>query len=355
MIGEPIPVIVYRHLFPTPRETDPPSFAAHLKRNLVPEVRAETSTFYGNFDTLESKYPGLDYTHPSHRLRLGRFTHHRRLFRAFDDLGLTKHEILTLCRWEGTLWARESYERMEHITIRDTTGSDILPCDCTGPQTRRRRHPFFVRIDDRNANGNANGDAPASMPAAMPPSTSLPWAMTDGAHEVERGHAHTHPHARPTPDREHGGQDDHHRIEDDQGDDDVADNDNDDDDDDDEELASVGVELNQRLSAAAAARERGAAGVVMDEEWEQWMKEEYERRIRRIDPVGQHHALFGSVHRSLRGPLHLQPLPPASTGPLATSHRPVAGRAGPSTSTSSNATVARPPPRLARTTTLRAT
>jgi len=40
----------------------------------------------------------------------------------------------------------------------------------------------------------------------------------------------------------------------------------------DEEVESVGVALNQRLIAAAAAGGQ-AAGVVMDEEFERWLKE----------------------------------------------------------------------------------
>ena len=42
------------------------------------------------------------------------------------------------------------------------------------------------------------------------------------------------------------------------------------------EIDSVGVELNERLRAAAALREAGNATTVMDEEWEQWLKDEAE-------------------------------------------------------------------------------
>ena len=44
----------------------------------------------------------------------------------------------------------------------------------------------------------------------------------------------------------------------------------------DEEIESVGVELNERLRAAVAQREAGNTGTVMDEEWEQWLKEAVE-------------------------------------------------------------------------------
>lgn len=113
--------LVYNVLFPKPRQNDPSSFAAHAARNLVAEIRIETANYYGPLDCLEAQYPGLDYAFPPHRKRLCRFHHHRRLFRAFDELRLTGTEIAQLCQWEGTRFARERYERNEGITIRDTT------------------------------------------------------------------------------------------------------------------------------------------------------------------------------------------------------------------------------------------
>jgi len=104
-------------LFPNPSSTDPPSFSAHLARNLVPEVRIEVQTFYGDLNSAEARYPGLNYCHPPHRMRLGRFPHHRRLFKAFDQLGLTYSEVQDFCCWEGTKWARERYEKDESVTI----------------------------------------------------------------------------------------------------------------------------------------------------------------------------------------------------------------------------------------------
>lgn len=52
--------------------------------------------------------------------------------------------------------------------------------------------------------------------------------------------------------------------------------DQDDDEESDEEVESVGFELNQRLIQAAAMREQGVS-VVMDPEWEQFLKEAQER------------------------------------------------------------------------------
>ncbi|KAI9660013.1 MAG: hypothetical protein M1821_001365 [Bathelium mastoideum] len=122
---QPIAILLYNYLYPHPRSNDPISFSAHLAKNLVPEVRIETATFYGSLDTIEARYPGLNYSYPPHRKRLGRFAHHANLFKAFDALALTEGEIAGFCRWEGTKWARERYERDEGIKVQDTTGLDI--------------------------------------------------------------------------------------------------------------------------------------------------------------------------------------------------------------------------------------
>ncbi|KAK5130867.1 hypothetical protein LTR08_001588 [Meristemomyces frigidus] len=123
----PLAHVLYAYIFPHPTANDPPSFAAYLARSLVPEVRIEVATFYGDLNSAEARYPGLNYCHAPHRMRLGRFKHHKRLFDAFDSLGLTYNEIQEFCCWEGTKWARERYEKDEGITVHDTTGNDIQP------------------------------------------------------------------------------------------------------------------------------------------------------------------------------------------------------------------------------------
>lgn len=85
------------------------------------------ATFYGDLNSAEARYPGLNYCYPPHRMRLGRFKHHRRLFDAFDQLGLTYNEIQDFCCWEGTKWARERYEKDEGVKVVDTTGDDVGP------------------------------------------------------------------------------------------------------------------------------------------------------------------------------------------------------------------------------------
>lgn len=136
--------LVYKALFPKPKPSDPSSFAAHVARNLVPEVRIETQSFYGALDCLEAQYPGLDYAFKPHRRRLSRFPWHKKLFKAFDDLNLTRDEILTLCSWEGTTSAKEKYEREVSREIRDTTLDGIAVADDRGGPVAyfnsRRRH-----------------------------------------------------------------------------------------------------------------------------------------------------------------------------------------------------------------------
>ena len=66
-------------------------------------------------------------------------------------------------------------------------------------------------------------------------------------------------------------------MEDVQQDGEAEENDMDEDgDDSDVEIQSVGIELNERLRAAVAQREAGNAATVMDEEWEQWLKDAVE-------------------------------------------------------------------------------
>ncbi|EAT81112.1 hypothetical protein HBI56_104400 [Parastagonospora nodorum] len=219
----PISVLVYNTLFPTPSPTDPPSFSAHLSKNLVGEVRIETANFYGSLDTIEARYPGLNYAFAPHRKRLGRFPHHRKLFAAFDSLGLTESEIQGFCRWEGTLWARERYERDEGVKVVDTTGCEI------GAWVDRRQPRSRASPQSRNINVK----------------TDIEVEITPQLH--------------------------------------AQDTEMQDSDESEEELdASVGFSLNARLLQAAALREQGA-NVVMDPEWEQYLKEAQERGELNID------------------------------------------------------------------------
>jgi hypothetical protein len=214
MKGPAVDQLVYECMFPKPKTTDPQNFQGLLQRQLVPEVRLETQAFYGHLSSQEAKYPGLDYSYQPHRVRLSRYPWHRRLFRAFDNLGLTRSEIAGLTKWEGTRWAKERFEREQGIIIRDTTSDTIA--DWVEPSLR--------------------------VPIA-------PQAHRADVEDME--------------DIQEDGEAEENELEDD-----GEDSDN--------EMQSVGVELNERLRAAVAQREAGNGGTVMDEEWEQWLKDAVE-------------------------------------------------------------------------------
>ena len=218
--------LVFSRLFPTPKSSDPTSFQAHVTRNLIPEVRSETVCFYGPIDCLEAQYPGLDYNTTAHRTRLGRFPWHRRLFRTFDELRLTDHEIQTLCKWEGTRWARERYEKDEHVKIRDTTWDDVELAIHTRPTATKTNlrggHEAVLESEEMSEMEEASGDEDEEM-------------------------------------------------EDSEEEDETAEDESED-----ELQQSVGVDLNQRLIAGAEARARGEEAI-LDADWEQWLKEAAER------------------------------------------------------------------------------
>lgn len=156
MKGIPIDKLVFDYMFPKPKANDPADFPDFLQKHLVNEVRAETTTFYGSLDSRESQYPGLDYSHNPHRVRLGRFPWHRRLFRAFDELGLTRSEIAGLTKWEGTIWAKERFEKEQGFRIRDSTGDCIS--DWVEPHLRTARSPGVgAGVEDIDEEGEDSG------------------------------------------------------------------------------------------------------------------------------------------------------------------------------------------------------
>ncbi|EWZ86802.1 hypothetical protein FOWG_10325 [Fusarium oxysporum f. sp. lycopersici MN25] len=202
MKGRPVDQLVYECMFPRPKSNDPQNFHALLQRNLIPEVRQETHAFYGHLDTQEAKYPGLDYTHHTHRIRLSRWPWHRRLFRAFDSLKLTGAEIAGLTKWEGTKWAKEKYEKEQGYVIHDTTADDF---------------PDWADIEHLP---RANRDQSVEVEGV---------AIDDLYNEMMEVESE-------------------------------------------DELDSVGVELNERLRDGVARRDAGDTSAVLDEEWEQWLK-----------------------------------------------------------------------------------
>ena len=192
---------------------------------------------------VEAQYPGLDYTKPSHRQRLARFTWHRRLFRVFDSLRLTDNEIYSLCKWEGTLWAREKYEKENNTKIRDTTFDGIGPYKSPkpqvvtmGPRSDRRSRAQAVVPFDRVTFQEAEHEDDEEDEQVVEEDEGIEESEDEEAEEEQES-------------------DGEGRVE-----------------------YSVGLQLNERLIAAAAARERGE-DVVFDADWEQWLKEAAERGI----------------------------------------------------------------------------
>lgn len=278
MKGRPIDQLVYEHLFPKPKPTDPPNFHLLLQRHLILEVRQEVHSFYGHLDTPEAKYPGLDYCHPIHRIRLSRWPWHRRLFRAFDSLRLTPHEIATLTKWEGTKWAKERYEKEQGVVIRDTT-ADGFP-DWVEPEDRPNRPRQTTALAEWNGaalGGRSTSDGSvvsSASRAAAPASASVASALVTGryvdddddlemedAHQLENAPASAAASAAAAVAQ---ARDEAHNLDEAAHMDEAGDSD-------DFEL-SVGVPLNIRLRDAVARREAGEQDVVFDEDWEQWFK-----------------------------------------------------------------------------------
>ncbi|KAG9684981.1 hypothetical protein KCU81_g664, partial [Aureobasidium melanogenum] len=226
--------LLYAHLFPNPGPSDPPNFQTHLARDLIPEIRIETATFYGSLDSIEARYPGLNYCHAPHRMRLGRFPHHARLFSAIDYLAITDQEVMDLVRWEGTLWARQRFERDENIKVRDTTGDGIS--EWIDPRIHPKQKPL-IRVHTKV--DVTEGCHPVDM--LLDDCDHLDGI--DQELDPENDHA----------DEEHD--------DDDNDDEDVGDN-----------IQSIGHELNRRLLAAIAARQQGL-NVEMDPEFEAYLKE----------------------------------------------------------------------------------
>ncbi|MCJ1461380.1 hypothetical protein MMC28_011762 [Mycoblastus sanguinarius] len=228
--------LLMARLFPLKKDIDPRDWQTHVRRNLVPEVQAETRCFYGNqgqMTCLEAQYPGLDYAEPNHRLRLSRFVCHRRLFRAFDELRLTGPEIHKLCTWQGTRCMKENFEVTNTVKIEDSTWEDIEDC------------------------------------RDLKPTVTVARLLSGGGLEVEAAQS-----TENEIDSEEEGEDEEMEQleeEEEEEEDDLSEEESED-----ELQQSVGVELNQRLLAATEARARGE-DATLDADWEQWLKEAAER------------------------------------------------------------------------------
>ncbi|KAG5968186.1 hypothetical protein E4U58_001936 [Claviceps cyperi] len=240
MKGRPVEDLVFENLLPERKETDLTTFQTFLRCNIIPEIRAEAAAFYGDVNTQEAKYPGLDYMHPTHRIRLSRWPWHRRLFRAFDALRLTESEIRGLTRWEGTKWAKEKYEKEKGVVIRDSTLDEIsnwatpLPSVSASAFEEPRRNAPSTTTRRPTDMEQEYLEREQSILRTL---RNLGERLARDDEEVDR------------PDREDGESSS-----------------------DDDPFESIGVELNERLRERAMWRETGDMSVVMDEEWEHWLK-----------------------------------------------------------------------------------
>ncbi|MCJ1309769.1 hypothetical protein MMC25_003430 [Agyrium rufum] len=237
--------MVWNLLYSSPRANDPVSLHAHVTRYIVPEVRMETLRFYGPDGGLEAQYPGLDYSNDWHRKRLSSYQHHRQLFKVLDELRLTTTEIKSLCRWEGSLYARERYEREHDTRIQDSSWPYDEPVASkiptatftdrsmgeTGGAVMHTADELMSDVDDDGSNGEDEEEDTQTMQGIIADVDDDDNASVSSVSSVSST---------------------------------------------DEVAHSVGVALNQRLVQAAEARARGE-DVPLDEDWEQWLKEAAER------------------------------------------------------------------------------
>ena len=240
-----LPPIVLAALYLNPCAGDPATFQAYVNRHVVPEVHQEVIRYYGDERGLETQYPGLDYTNARHRRRLSSFPHHRRLFRVFDQLRLSTGQIKSLCRWEGTLYSKEKFEL--------ETGTAV-PCSAW---------PLgdFPPLKEPIAYLTPHGSSQIIPSISVASSEALPISETQRLAEEQNAMAEEHI------------QNELGEEEDMAEDDEVLSNASSEGD---ALSSSVGVELNQRLLVATAARLRGE-DAVLDADWEQWLKEAVER------------------------------------------------------------------------------
>ncbi len=264
--------LVFQTMIPRPKATDPHSFNDLLQRFLVFEVRQEVHSFYGHLDTQEAKYPGLDYSNQTHRIRLSRWPWHRRLFRAFDHLRLTRAEIAHLTKWEGTRWAKERYEKEQNISIHDTAADDMPNFTLLGSQLADTSYvvDYASLVWDSHPTPSYGGHGePSSGVIGQAPTSSLRSSQTARADADETmndvDESHVTPTAQRLPARE--------------GDDAC-------DDSDDGVTRSIGIQLNEQLRERVAAHNAGDTSQPLDEDWEQWLKSVIEAG--HLNMVAQH-------------------------------------------------------------------
>ena len=192
---DPLQTRLYQALFPFPQRETPRTWGTFVREHLVPEVRLEIHTFYGEHVSDEARHPGLDYSYPPHRRRLCRFDNHRLLFEALDKLDLTVNETRELCSWEGTWVAQKRFERERGVRVVDTTGWECVPAVRESMRReadeKRRRHARAREVTragaraEEDSNGEAGSDMAMEMEATATAATAAAvgtaWGTTGGA------------------------------------------------------------------------------------------------------------------------------------------------------------------------------
>ncbi|KAB8754767.1 hypothetical protein FH972_026556 [Carpinus fangiana] len=248
----PVPEQIFALLFPPFEDEVPPtSWQHYVKEYLERETKAERYRFYGPDDarnTLEGKYPGYDYTFPPHRRRLEQWPHHKALFEAMDQLRLSPLEIKQLCCWQGTLAAKHQFEEKNNTKVEDTTGKSVyqrMLC-----QQRSPLHQRCPECRPRPLLHLRGGQAtPYIESHTLHKQPTLPTYQFSSPAPPQSIYAPGTATPRPTWTSEGRNQ---------------------------AELHSVGIALNQRLMAAAVAREQGDDSVSMDPDFEEWFKAQHE-------------------------------------------------------------------------------
>ena len=227
--------LVLGRLLPAKSDFSYNDWRTYTNRYLIPEIHTEILRFYGDNSSPEALHPGLDYANPAQRARLQAFPRHNQLFGVFERLRLVDSEIHALCKWEGTKYHKENFERQTRMPLRDTTWDDIQPYNKERP----------------TASLGPRGSCPRSL-GQMRAEVALGMDVQDGYEDEDMGDSEENEEEEDAEESEEESED--------------------------ELQQSVGVELNQRLMAATEARARGE-DATLDADWEQWMKEAMERGV----------------------------------------------------------------------------
>lgn len=201
-----------------------------------------------------------------------------------------------MVRWEGTLWARERFEKDEGVVVRDTTGDGIG--DWADPRVVPRSLPVKKMV--RKVKGKSRPMSAAQMGMITGAEDSrvevqeraiAPVVIADGPVEYDEEDEESW--SESECDEEEGEEETEQNEE---NEDEVLDDDSGSVG---EQIESIGLDLNRRLLDAVLRRERGE-NVEMDPEFEAFLKEQIEngnlsRFIMGFAPAGEAPVHLSSV------------------------------------------------------------